>query len=389
MIESIVQFWKNIGRFEILGNDLHNIVLAGIILFFALVLNRYISDIASRVIYRVFKNASSRVTAIEFVKLLIKPMQFFLIMVFVYVAFDLLEWPEMWHLKPIKKFGLKLIVLRTYQTIFFGAIYWVLLGLADFFALELQKKAQEEDSKLQEQLVPFINQLAKMVLFVILFFVMLGVVYKLNVGAIITGLGIGGVAVALAGKETLENLLASFTIFIDKPFISGDLIKVSGIVGNVETVGFRTTRIRTLDRSLMTLPNKQLIDSPLENLTTRKYHRAYFKIGLPFGTSADAIKHVIQQIENTLAKNPKTNSQVHVHFDGFGDYTLDVIVIYNAKAVEFEDFWKIKEEINYKIIEIMQKSGTDIEYPTQIVYVKSLDDKKATSLPVPPPATIS
>jgi len=224
---------------------------------------------------------------------------------------------------------------------------------------------------LQEQLAPFLKQVVKLSISILFFFIMLGVVFNLNVGAIITGLGIGGVAVALAGKETLENLLASFSIFIDKPFVAGDLIKIANITGNVETVGFRTTRIRTLDKSLVTIPNKQLIDQPLENLSFRDTHRARFIIGLPNNTPSQTVKLIIEKIKAEIMTDPLANEQLPiVYLDGFGAYALEIIVIFYAKAIEFEDFWQVKENINFRILKVMEEVGTGLEYPTSIVYLK-------------------
>src|SRR6185295_11619359 len=102
---------------------------------------------------------------------------------------------------------------------------------------------------------------------------------------LIAGLGIGGLALALAAKETIENLFASFTIFLDKPFTIGDLVQVGSVTGKVESIGFRSTRIRTAEKSFVTVPNKKMVDVELENQSERFERRAYFTIGLTYATS--------------------------------------------------------------------------------------------------------
>jgi MscS family membrane protein len=237
----------------------------------------------------------------------------------------------------------------------------------DFFALVLKKNAIENSSKIQEQLVPFLKQLVKLVIFIMAFFAILGIVFKLNVGAIITGLGISGVAVALAGKETLENLLASFSIFLDKPFVAGDLVKMGEIIGNVETVGFRTTKIRTLDKSVVSIPNKQLIDQPLENLTNREQHRVKFSIEITYKTNPEKIKLLTENIKNAIIKHEKTDKEPLVFLEQLGKYSFEVTVIYLINAIAFEDYWHIKEDINYEVYQALTNENIDIAYPTSIV----------------------
>ncbi|MDX2189245.1 MAG: mechanosensitive ion channel [Bacteroidota bacterium] len=372
-MNKLIAFWKEIGTFQILDNDLQFVVIAGAILFVGILFKNVVSHWISRLSYRLVKNNFPEVPVSTFVSMLSKPFELFFVLTIIYAAFSLLHYPDSWHLVGPKKFGLKMIVNRTYGVIIFFSIGWIVFRLVDFVAFVLKDRAIENESKVQEQLVPFIRQLSKLLVGIIFFFLILGVVFQVNVGAVITGLGIGGVAVALAGKETLENLLASFSIFADKPFIAGDLIKVGDFTGNVESVGFRTTRIRTLDKSLVTIPNKQLIDQPLENLSARKYHRANFKVGLPVNVSEKTIKTIIGNIENEISSNPLTDSSLKpmVYFDGFGTYTLDITVIFYAKATEFEDFWKIKENINFRIMKVLEAENLGVEFPTQVVHVKS------------------
>src|SRR6185369_10292037 len=125
-----------------------------------------------------------------------------------------------------------------------------------------------------DQLVPFLREAIKIIIGVFSFFFILGAVFHINIASLIAGLGIGGLAFALAAKETLENLLGSFTIFLDKPFVVGDVVKVGSAEGTIENIGFRSTRIRTLEKTLLTVPNKKMVDAELDNLTERVVRRA-------------------------------------------------------------------------------------------------------------------
>ena len=156
----------------------------------------------------------------------------------------------------------------------------------------------------------------------------------MNVASIITGLGIGGLAVALAAKESLENLLASFTIFLDKPFVVGDSVKIGNIVGTVERVGFRSTRIRTLEKSLVSMPNKKMVDDVLDNLTNRNIRRVKFNIGLQLENKKENIDKFIAQIKSVVEKHDLTGPDFYIYFQGFDESNYSIFMLYFINTTE-------------------------------------------------------
>ncbi|MFO7997986.1 MAG: mechanosensitive ion channel family protein [Bacteroidales bacterium] len=197
---------------------------------------------------------------------------------------------------------------------------------------------------------------------------MLGWVFGINVGTLVAGVGLGGLAVALAAKESLENLFGSLTIFLDKPFVVGDLVKVSGITGVVEKVGFRSTRMRTLDKSYVTLPNKKMIDSELDNLSLRTFRRANFVVGLTYSTRIEQMKAVVADIQAMIDNHPNTNQEGLVRFKEFGNSSLDIMVVYFVDTMDWATYLDVKQEINYGIMEIVKKHGADFAFPSRSVY---------------------
>ncbi len=191
----------------------------------------------------------------------------------------------------------------------------------------------------------------------------------MNVGSLVAGLGIGGLAIALAAKESLENLFGSFTIFFDKPFVVGDLVTIGGVSGTVEKVGFRSTRIRTLEKSYVTIPNKRMIDAELDNLSLRTFRRVKFDVGLVYGTSMSTIKSVVQKIQKYVDEHERTNQDGQVKFMEFGSSSLDVMVLYYIDTMDWGVFLDIKEEINYKIMEIVENEESDFAFPTQTLHL--------------------
>ena len=165
---------------------------------------------------------------------------------------------------------------------------------------------------MDDQLIPFIIELGKIAVYIVLFFVLLSKIFDIDVTALAAGVGIGGIAIAMASKESLENLLGSFTIFFDKPFLVGDLVSTGSITCTVEKVGFRSTRIRTFDKSIVTVPNKNMISTELDNLGKRKVRRSRFYIGLTYDTTIEQMKKVVNEIENLINEHPKTDQEGRV-----------------------------------------------------------------------------
>ena len=175
----------------------------------------------------------------------------------------------------------------------------------------------------------------------------------------------------MASKESLENLLGSFTIFFDKPFLVGDIISIGSTTGVVEKVGFRSTRIKTFDQSIVTVPNKNLISTELDNHGLRKVRRSKFMIGLTYDSSIDQIKDIVSDIQKLLDDHTKTNQDGIVRFQEFGASSLDILIIYYVNSNRWEDFIDVKQDINYKIMEIVEKHHCDFAFPSTTVYLQN------------------
>jgi MscS family membrane protein len=172
----------------------------------------------------------------------------------------------------------------------------------DFFSLVFTKRAERTESALSFQLIPFMKEVAKVFIVLCSVFIVLGVIFNLDVGSIVAVWALAAWPWRLAGKESLENLFASFTIFLDRPFTVGEVVQVGNISGKVEKVGFRSTRIRTMDKSTLTIPNKMLIDQPLDNLTQRRFRRASFQLCLTYDTPIPVMRSICEDVREPSAK---------------------------------------------------------------------------------------
>lgn len=356
------------------GNTIKDYCLfAGIILFGAL-FKKIISRILSLLLFKLFKKFASAVKDDTFVSLLLQPIAFFISLCSYYLAVNQLKHPldvtlfnydkQIDKTKVLIHVSLGQAIDKIFLFLIILSVFWIILRIIDFVAHVLKFKASLTEDRADDQLVPFLKELTKTMVCFLGFFVLLGYVFEINVLTLITGLGIGGIAIALAAKESLENLIGSFTIFLDKPFTVGDVVKVDGVEGTIDKVGFRSTRLISPDKTTIIIPNRSMIDGVLENVTRRNYRRVNFFIGITYETPAEVVKQIVAAINELLAAHEQT-SDGFATFDNFGDSSLNIQVVYLVVNTAHTDFIKVKEEINYQLIQVVQQFGSDFAYPTQ------------------------
>ena len=355
---------------EYFGNSGLNYLIFIISIILGLALKGLISRYLSHSIYKLIGKKENHVGVEKFDALLTKPIALLVMLSILYFGASHLSLPEEWNLANKNEIGLKMLLSRGFSLIYIYSIFKVFLKIVEYIGLILRKRAEETENKMDDQLIPFVMEIIKFVIYVFAGFIILGNVLGINVTALITGLGIGGIALAMASKESLENLLGSFTIFLDRPFTVGDIVKVGAVTGVVEKVGFRSTRIKTFDRSIVTVPNKKMVDAELDNLGLRPVRRVKFHIGLTYSTSTDQIKEIVKEIQEMINTHPKTNDDGKVRFQEFGASSLDILILYYVDSPKWEDLINAKEDINYKIMDIVKKHNSDFAFPSTSVYLQ-------------------
>lgn len=361
---------------EFWGNTVKDYLLFGGILLFGLLFKKIISRVLSLLLFRLFKSFASAVKDDTFVSLLLQPISFFISLCSYYLAVNQLKHPldvaMFSYGKQVDKVKVTVHVTfgdaidKVFLFLIILSFFWIILRIVDFVAHVLKFKASLTEDRADDQLVPFLKELTKTIICFFGFFVLLGYVFEINVLTLITGLGIGGIAIALAAKESLENLLGSFTIFLDKPFTVGDVVKVNGVEGTIDKVGFRSTRLISPDKTTIVIPNKSMIDKALENVTRRNFRRVNFFIGITYETPAAAIQKIVADINALLQDHPDTQEGFAV-FDNFGDSALNIQVVYLVVQMPNSAHIRVKEGINFQLIDIVQRHGSDFAYPTQRV----------------------
>jgi MscS family membrane protein len=348
---------------EFLENKVIDILWLIGILAFGLLFRRFIAEYFSKILFRFIRHDSMPIRT--FLEMLGQPVRLLITLIVIYIASTFIHFPASWHLSSQEEFGLKMILIRMYQGVFIFAIAWILVRITKFIALMFQERATLTVSKLDDQFIPFFKDLVVVGISILTIFFLLGVVFKVDVVALVTGLGIGGLAIALAARETLENLFASFTLFLDLPFVVGDNITLDKVSGDVENIGFRSTRIRTGDGSLISVPNRLLTAQALENQTKRKFMRAKYTVKLQSDTSIDILEKIVKEINQVINSQEfsyKPDPGV-TRFGGFGENSLDILVSYNVATNDSKIFAQVKEQINYQIMSIIKTNETNFAHP--------------------------
>jgi MscS family membrane protein len=250
----------------------------------------------------------------------------------------------------------------TYLVLFWAAFRSVDVGFA-------AAAAWTRTSPSLAGLLPFGRKTAKVVLLA------LGVVAILNelgfqVASLLAGLGIGGIALALAAQKTVENLFGSVAIGVDQPFREGDFVKIEDFVGTVETIGMRSTRFRTLDRTIIAIPNGKLADMRTETFAARDRLRLFANLGLVYSTTEAQLRAVMAGLEETLRTHPKIwPDAVIVRFNEFRDSSLNVEVMAWFQTADWNEFTAIRSEIFLRFMEVVEREGTSFAFPTRTVHV--------------------
>jgi MscS family membrane protein len=330
----------------------------------AALLTRVSSRIATRYSYMRHKNAVR--------DMLFKPIERLLQVVLYFIAINqldsLLDKVAIHHyIGQKEKVNLRLDDVVDHVFLFLFIIFFtqVITHFVDFFYYLRMGKAQLEKNQSRIQLLPLLKEMAKLLLWALSIFWILGSVFHVNVPALITGLGIGGVAIALAGKETVENFFAAFTILSDKPFQTGDTIKLGDVEGVVERIGFRSTRLRNIDGFAYIIPNQSLVSQNLINLSMRVTRGMKVIANIKYGISHEDLETLTAELKGMLASTPPVRDPIEITVEAFDKETFQMVISYHLPHPLPEDMklTTIKREINMKVFDMINrhaKLGTPV-----------------------------
>lgn len=343
---------------EVFGQELWRCLAALGLLILGFLAAKIVSAIIIRWGRGVFKKLDEE-NADKAAKAIAQPVGFGVTVLGIWLAVDVLRVPE--EFEDIITKGLKFLVVMV--------VAYGVLRLIDLLDAFLKHLVARTETKLDDMLLPVVRKSLKVLV------VIIGAMTALqnmgfNVTTLLAGLGIGSLAVAFAAKDTLANIFGSIMIFTDQPFKIGERIKISGVDGVVEEVGIRSTRIRTLDGHLVTIPNGEVANANIENVGRRPTIKRLFKIGVTYDTGYEKVQRAIEIIKEILDQAEGLEELKVVRFIEFADCSLNILVLYWVSEPDYlGKFLPIGEGINLEILRRFDAEGIEIAFPTSTVHL--------------------
>jgi len=254
-----------------------------------------------------------------------------------------------------------------------GWFVWRLIGaMATYF----RARARETESPLDDQLVPFVAKTLRLLL-IITGVLMVAQNLGYSVSGLIASLGIGGIAIAMAAKDTLANIFGSIMILVDRPFTVGDWIKTSEFEGIVEEVGFRSTHIRTFGKTRVNVPNSKLANMVIDNIDARPKRRIKMRIGVTYATPTTQMQQPITGIEAILRRHPGVDQDYSlVKFDNFDDSALSIFLYYFSASTVWEEYLQVRQEVNLQIMQLLESLKIEFAFPSRTLYIHDTHKEK-------------
>ncbi|HET9055860.1 MAG TPA: mechanosensitive ion channel domain-containing protein [Chitinophagaceae bacterium] len=347
----------------ILGNSIESYAIVSGIILIMFVFKKYLSRYIARILFRFMNKAGSQVRREPFVKLVLGPLQLFLMIAVIMLAIGQLNFPPELNFK-VYRINLQGLADSIGAAILIIALIWLLLRVIDFIALVMEEKANLTEDLSDNQLIVFFKDFFKVIVVIIGILLLIRFTFQKQIGPLLTGLSIVGAAVALAARESLENLIASFIIFFDKPFTLGDLVKVQAVTGTVERIGLRSTRIRTDQKTFVTVPNKQMVDSLLDNFSLRTHRRGELRLELNSQTPSDDVKKLIDKIKELL-KNGYSIGFINasVYLTDVNRNGIVVLVEYFTEPISMDVFNQVRERFNFDVLKLLEDHEIKLAMP--------------------------
>lgn len=346
----------------IFGIPLGNLIGATLVLLLFLLLRRFFTYIVMETLQSLTKYTDTYCDD-KIVSGLKAPVSFAFVVIGLHLFFLLIFWePE-----SVKNILNTLIVFD---------IFWAILSVVTALRGLFQSATAKFHSDLSKEMGDFILKIVKILIGGIGLGAMLQV-WGINVTALIASLGLGGLAFALAAKDTASNLFGSFALLADKSIRIGEWVKIDGVEGTVEDIGMRTTKIRSFGKSLITVPNQIIANTPIENFSRRGVRRIKMDIGLTYNTSSEQLTKIVEEIKYML-HNHKDISQKEtllVNFKSFGDSSLNIFIYTFTSTANWAKYLEIREDIHIKIMKIVEDNNSSFAFPSQSIYVEQMPDK--------------
>ncbi len=293
-----------------------------------------------------------------------KPAPVLLWVIGLYIAARLLPIPAIWAAAVLPWLN------KLLRIVLICLLAWGLVGSSDLAPLMMKNMQGRLDLAMDKTVTAFLNKLLKILVTVFAVVMVLGEL-NFNVDGLIAGMGLAGLTVSLAAKESATNFFSGLVIILERPFTLGDWISVGSTEGTVEDVGFRSTKVRTLDGSLVVLPNTIVCSQTLINGTQRTKRLFRFTLGVTYSTTHEQIQQLLEELRSLLASCPEVDSSsIQVRLQGFGGSSIDILVHCYIQRPDLAGFLQVQEQLDLQIMDIMERLGVEFAFPSQSIYIE-------------------
>ncbi len=339
--------------------DFNKLILVGII-FIASIFLRYIFSFLLVPIIRKLANRTKTKIDNDIIDIFEPPINALILFVGFFLIAEVL----------ISNKKIELFLFRVLKSFIIFEFCWILYRSEILFNKALKKIFQKKRLETALNFLPVFNKFIKVTIF-ILGFLLIIQEWGINIGALITGLGIGGVAVALAAKDTIANFFGSIMILLDTPFKIGDWIQTPKLEGVVEDIGFRSTKVRTFAQALVSVPNSQLANDVIINWSKMGKRRITYKLGLKYNSPASKIKECLSNIREMLNNHPDIHKDtIFVYFNDFTDSALEIFLYFFTFTTNWKKYLEVREDVNLKIKKIVEEAGLEFAFPSTSIYLE-------------------
>ncbi|MGI6649624.1 MAG: mechanosensitive ion channel family protein [Bacillota bacterium] len=268
------------------------------------------------------------------------------------------------------------IITRLFRSSIIVLVAWGIYNLDIVYSGLLKNIGKNIGIQFDEIIVPFLSKIIKLIT-VLLAISIIAQEWDYEVSGFIAGLGLGGLAFALAAQDSLSNLFGGMVIIVDKPFTVGDWISTPSVEGIVEDITFRSTKVRTFAQAIVTVPNSKLANEPITNWAAMGKRQITFHLKVAYSTPRAKLEKCVERIKTTLIEHPDVHKQtIFVVFDRYNDSSLDIFLYFFTITTVWQEFLMVKQDINFKIMRILEEEGVSMGLPTTNVHLESRPDLK-------------
>lgn len=262
------------------------------------------------------------------------------------------------------------IALEIFRSLVIIHIGWGLYYLSASSSVIFSKVGKRFDIEFDQIVVPFLSKIIRFAL-VAMILSIIASEWGFDVSGFVAGLGLGGLAFALAAKDSISNFFGGVVIITEKPFTLGDWVKTPSVEGVVEDITFRSTKIRTFADSLVVVPNSTLVIEPIENWTKMGKRQISFNLGVLYSTPRDKIQTCVERIDDMLRQREDIHQElIIVRFSEFNDSSLDIFLYFFTNSTMWLEYMEIKQDVNLEIMNILEEEGVFIAFPTRSIHMQ-------------------